>query len=242
MYNLNNSHSKKISIGMSLSTDLEYLGTVVTFHGRDGLEISMTEDEWKAFKNEMIVIDAWFDDGLNLLDLAVNPFGQHKIKCITSYNRKAILLEYTGNNPEKDTESRNDSKKARKPYIPAITLQKTSYEGLKRHIPCIDKEIDALSYHETLLEDATQSLIDVIRTVAILESWDLTKCIKEKVYAAGLAYANTTPVYTEREGLTWSLYEHSEDECNRKRSIFISTLLCSHIDHVHRKVLIEVKE
>lgn len=236
-FDIDNSHIKKITIGLRLMDDLDSTPPVVKFHGRDTTAIFMTANEWIAFKNEIIVIDAWFDETLDLQDLTVNPFGHHKIKCTTVYNKKAIILEYSGQNESHCIDGEKSSKKPKTPYSSMITLQKASYDGLKSLIPCIDHQLKVISRRQPILQECTQTLIDVIRQTSILEAWDVTKCMKGKVRTVGLDYADTELDHSGREGAAWTWLGVTEEDNSEKRAGFLIEIICLHFDFIYQKIV-----
>lgn len=171
-YGLNISHTKRIHVGLQMTSDGVFVPMVkLTGCNADG--VYFDEDSWRQFQENMdLILEYLSGEG----KLKPNPITINNITInfTTAYGARSILAAYKENEENTDTANGNIQKdetsgdppaKKRRTYTVAIVMQKTTFLGLKNIVKCVDAHLAHLQSLANSVNDCARYLIKEIELV-----------------------------------------------------------------------------
>lgn len=165
-YGLNKSFSKKVIVGLEEQTDGKFEPAIRVMNNCS-YGITFKLNSWTKLNQEINQISAYFDSDCSQSEEWKNDvdINEYFIVFTTSHGAKAIVFDPK---PEEDEEHPDDnSTKKLKLYSPSIVMQKTSFDGLKNIIPClnerfqqIDKLTESVNLSKNFLVQAVCSYLE----------------------------------------------------------------------------------
>lgn len=165
-YGLNNSHTKRIHVGLqTVESDFE---PIVKLTGSYAEGINFNVDSWQQFQQHLELMEEYLSEETRVKP---NPIlvNNITINFTSAYGSRAILLAYKENEtsaedkptPSKDEEADPPAKK-RKAYSVAIVMKKITFLGLKTIAKCVDAHLTHLQCLSSNVNKCAQYLIKEI--------------------------------------------------------------------------------
>lgn len=164
-YGLNNSHTKRIHVGLQ-ATKEGLFAPVVELTGNYAEGICFDANSWLKFQENMGLVEEYFSEINNKLKPDPLIVDNICINFTTSYGARSILVAYKEENSSTlptagETHDFPPAKK-RKTYAVAIVMQKTTFLGLKNVTGCVNAHLALLQTLEANVNKCMQYLIKEI--------------------------------------------------------------------------------
>ncbi|XP_039303332.1 uncharacterized protein LOC120359502 [Solenopsis invicta] len=166
-YGLNNSHTKRILVGLQ-TTKKGIFEPVVKLSGSNADGVYFDAESWLQFQENMGVMS----DYLNANNkFKPEPVVIKNISVIftSSYGSKSLLLTYKEKEKSDSAENTNEEgedsappMKKRKLYAVAIVMQKTTFLGLENVMKCVDAYLEHLKTLSNIVNECAHYLIKEI--------------------------------------------------------------------------------
>lgn len=166
-YGLNNSHTKRIHVGLQTTSEGVFV-PMVKLTGNHAEGIYFNAGIWQQFQENMSLIEEYLG-GENKLKLNPVNINNISINFTSAYGAKSILVAYKENEENTSTETNKEEEatnfppaKKRKTYGVAIVMQKTTFLGLKNVTKCINAHLTHLQTLANNVNDCARYLINEI--------------------------------------------------------------------------------
>ena len=166
-YGLNNSHTKRIQVGLQ-STKEGVFVPLIKLSGNNADGINFDVDSWLQFQDHTGLMSEYLrGDG----KLKPNPVGIKNINIsfTSAYGSRSILISYKETEEERSSEETVEDAadslpvtKKRRHYSVAIVMQKTTFQGLLNVIKCVDAHLEHLKLLSESVNVCAQRLIQEI--------------------------------------------------------------------------------
>ncbi|RLU19401.1 hypothetical protein DMN91_007958 [Ooceraea biroi] len=166
-YGLNNSHTKRIHVGLQTTSDGVFV-PVVKLNGNYAEGIHFDAESWLRFQKSMKLMKEYLGSHNRSRP---DPISIDNISTsfTTSYGARSILVAYkeneahtTGNTHAEEETALTPASKKRKPYGICIVMQQTTFIGLENIVKCIDAQLKRLQSLAKSVNECARYLIKEI--------------------------------------------------------------------------------
>jgi hypothetical protein len=162
-YGLNNSHTKRIHVGLQ-TTNKGIFEPVVKLSGSNAGGVYIDMESWQEFQENLALMNEYLSAYNN--KFKPDPIvirNNISINFTSSYGSRSLLL--TCKKDENTSEEKGDSAsptKKRKTYGVAIVMQKTTFQGLENVVKCVNCYLEHLKSLANVVNECAQYLIKEI--------------------------------------------------------------------------------